>query len=379
LALVVAASLAAGYLLLNPPVQPIYTIRLSSDLDHGQLVTDPTCSFADIAPTLNWGSVPSGTKELVVTAVDDISPSPSATEWLVYDIPPDAHSVGQILPPGAMQGLTWRGDVGYRGPCNTQIAVHRYLYDVFALDSRMNFKAGLTRETVLAALEEHVIGKGHLGVIFTLASEGPSALRQLRAYSQDPELGWNTSGVGPGTYIVEAWARHIGSPNDPEVTATTSVALTTNEAHCGVGLIISPADPQPPGAVITVTAVPQGCAPATRFRFFVSQPKQPYQVTQESSVTTNYSWKSAQPGTYGVAVWAQQPGSTAPYDAAAYSTFAIGDSAAGALCTGATVEGEPQISAPGTLIHILMRPKGCSPSEVRYWYRSAEAIWKIGI
>ena len=67
---------------------------------------------------------------------------------------------------GVTQGRTSRGSVGYFGPRPpVGDPAHHYHFQVFALDIPLDILPGANRETVLAAMQGHVLAKG--GIIGT--------------------------------------------------------------------------------------------------------------------------------------------------------------------------------------------------------------------
>lgn len=70
------------------------------------------------------------------------------------------------------QGRTTRGSTGYYGPRPPVGDMpHRYHFQLFALDALLSINPGSDRETLLAAMQGHVLGKG--GVIGTYRQAAP--------------------------------------------------------------------------------------------------------------------------------------------------------------------------------------------------------------
>jgi Raf kinase inhibitor-like YbhB/YbcL family protein len=72
-----------------------------------------------------------------------------------------------VLPSGVMQGLNDFGRIGYGGPCPPAGKPHRYIFKIFALDAVLDIKPAASRNEVLKALENHIIGKAELTGIFS--------------------------------------------------------------------------------------------------------------------------------------------------------------------------------------------------------------------
>lgn len=126
----------------------------------------------NISPPLRWQAGPEGTKSYVVVMEDpDVAENPPFIHWLLYNIPGDVTHLEEGVPPlpqlalpeGALQGKNERGSLGYFGPRPPAgDPAHRYHFQIFALDKRLNVEFGLTRDQLIAAMEGHVLGTGFI-------------------------------------------------------------------------------------------------------------------------------------------------------------------------------------------------------------------------
>jgi len=128
--------------------------------------------YADgVSPRLDWKAIPDAKSYAVVTEDSDAHPVNPFVHWLAWNIPADRTSLPEGLqeqprltePEGVLQGRTSRGSVGYFGP-KPQVGdpPHHYHFQVFALDTKLDVPAGADRDTVLAAMQGHVVGAGEL-------------------------------------------------------------------------------------------------------------------------------------------------------------------------------------------------------------------------
>ncbi len=60
-----------------------------------------------------------------------------------------------------MEGKNSWGQLGWGGPCPPS-GEHRYVFKLYALDTRLNLKAGASKQDVLRAMEGHVLDQGAL-------------------------------------------------------------------------------------------------------------------------------------------------------------------------------------------------------------------------
>ena len=75
---------------------------------------------------------------------------------------PEATPKQDNLPDGSRQGRNGFDNVGYGGPCPPGNSTHRYVFDLYALDTRLNLPAGATKKDVVKAMEGHVLASGEL-------------------------------------------------------------------------------------------------------------------------------------------------------------------------------------------------------------------------
>jgi hypothetical protein len=134
---------------------------------------------ANVSPPLQWSNVPDGTQSLALIMIDlNYRPGRGVQpflHWMVWNIPasatslPEGVSAATPLENGAIQflGKARGGVVGYRSPCPPAGAVHHYVFQLFALDTKLDLPATASRDEVEAAMAKHVLGQGILVGLFT--------------------------------------------------------------------------------------------------------------------------------------------------------------------------------------------------------------------
>ena len=133
------------------------------------------CVDADISPALHWDlselSIPD--KGSIALIFDDPdAPGGTWVHWLIFNLPPETSNLPEMVMPreelenGARQGSNSWGTIGYRGPCPPS-GTHRYFFKIYALDTKLDLLPGATKEELLEAMEEHVIGEGKIMGFFT--------------------------------------------------------------------------------------------------------------------------------------------------------------------------------------------------------------------
>lgn len=101
----------------------------------------------------------------------DAKPITPFVHWLAWNVPAAVDSLPEGLqeqarltePAGLLQGLTSRGSVGYFGPRPpVGDPPHRYHFQIFALDTMLDVPPGSDRDTLIKAMQGHVIAKDEL-------------------------------------------------------------------------------------------------------------------------------------------------------------------------------------------------------------------------
>jgi len=127
-----------------------------------------SCQGSDISPALVWTDPPAATQSLVLIVDDPDAPAGTWVHWVLYDLPPGMRRLDEALRPtaevtgGGRQGANDFGKTGYGGPCPPPGKPHRYFFRLYALDSRLNLKAGATKTEVEEAMKGHVLAKAEV-------------------------------------------------------------------------------------------------------------------------------------------------------------------------------------------------------------------------
>jgi len=127
-----------------------------------------TCTDADVSPQLQWTSAPAGTQSLALIADDPDAPAGTWTHWVLFDLPaqtkslPENVSKQDELPGGGRQGRNDFRKLGYGGPCPPPGKPHRYFFKLYALDKKLELKAGASKQEVEQAMQGHVLAQAEL-------------------------------------------------------------------------------------------------------------------------------------------------------------------------------------------------------------------------
>lgn len=144
---------------------------MSSAYSEGSMIpTQYACADPNAAsPALQWSNPPMGTMSFAVIFHDtDAAPGKNTmdvTHWIFWNIGAGATSVPagvkvDASPDGIMQGKNVRNMNGYQPPCPPPGATpHHYIFELYALDAKLDLSAGSPRADLLKTMDGHVIGK----------------------------------------------------------------------------------------------------------------------------------------------------------------------------------------------------------------------------
>jgi Raf kinase inhibitor-like YbhB/YbcL family protein len=181
--MLLAAGLAfAGAALAQTPPPPIRAVGMtlsSPDFQDGGILPDQFTSKVNVAgqppkamsPALNWTGTPAGTQSFVLIMHDlDVDVGKGTGDnlhWLAFNIPGTATALPQnvpttaSLPDGTIQPRNGRA-YGFSGPGAPAPIYHHYVFEVWALDSKLGLTDTASRDEVLKAMDGHVLDKGML-------------------------------------------------------------------------------------------------------------------------------------------------------------------------------------------------------------------------
>ena len=146
------------------------TIGLSSTAfkERDKIPVKYTCDGQDISPALTWDEPPQLTEAFVLIVDDPDAPGGVFTHWVLFNIPVNIYHFGEGIPTqeqlenGALQGKNDFGRTGYGGPCPPSGSSHMYRFSIYALDKRLNLKAGASKKQVIDAMRGHILAQGQL-------------------------------------------------------------------------------------------------------------------------------------------------------------------------------------------------------------------------
>src|SRR5579862_5287560 len=116
-----------------------------------------TADGDDVSPRLSWSDPPAKTVSFALV-MEDLDAKPKRIHWLLWNIPartralPEAVPRDPVLPDGTCQGRNDFNKVGYSGPRLAQVTEHSYEFKLYALDSKLDLKAGSSHAELTAVM-----------------------------------------------------------------------------------------------------------------------------------------------------------------------------------------------------------------------------------
>jgi len=126
----------------------------------------------DISPPLSWSGTPAGTKSIAIICDDPDAPMGTWVHWVLFNLPPDTTKLEEGIPTkptlsnGAIQGINDFRKNGYGGPMPPPGKPHRYIFKVYALDTKLSLDSKAKKADLEAAMEGHILARGELVGIF---------------------------------------------------------------------------------------------------------------------------------------------------------------------------------------------------------------------
>ena len=153
------------------PPRPIMEITGPDFADGAAIPPKYTClapNGAAVSPLLRWSDASPETASFVVIFHDsELHPRKGIDDilhWMMWNIPADVHELSEAvpvapeLPNGARQGKAG-GKNGYMAPCAPVGKAHHYVFNVYALDQKVDLPPEATREELRKAMDGHVLGE----------------------------------------------------------------------------------------------------------------------------------------------------------------------------------------------------------------------------
>jgi Raf kinase inhibitor-like YbhB/YbcL family protein len=146
-------------------------LKIAAYSDGGTIPANLGCANGNMAtsPAMTWSGAPAATAAYAVILHDpDVAVNgDDVLHWAIYNIPgtatglPAAVPVKAMLDDGSMQINNIAQMPGFMGPCPPPPTVHHYVFEIYALNAKIDaVPAGTSRMDLIKAMGSKVIAKG---------------------------------------------------------------------------------------------------------------------------------------------------------------------------------------------------------------------------
>ncbi len=135
----------------------------SPDFAHeGEIPERFTCKGDDVSPSLRIDNAPLRAQEFALVVTDPDSPSSDFVHWVIHGIDSGQTLIPEgTVPTGAREGVNDFGKSGYGGPCPHE-GRHRYVFTLYALDTRLEHDEAMSADSLRDAIKGHVLSQAEL-------------------------------------------------------------------------------------------------------------------------------------------------------------------------------------------------------------------------
>ncbi|HYD44437.1 MAG TPA: YbhB/YbcL family Raf kinase inhibitor-like protein [Phenylobacterium sp.] len=146
-------------------------LRSAGQEEGGRLADVHSAYHDNISPPLEWDPVAEAQSYALIVEDPDAPRDKPFVHWMIWNIPGDARGLPQGIAPhpaltepvGAIQGRNDAGRHGWFGPRPpVGHGVHRYYFQLFALDQPLEMSPETPLVELLNALKGHTIVKGEM-------------------------------------------------------------------------------------------------------------------------------------------------------------------------------------------------------------------------
>jgi Raf kinase inhibitor-like YbhB/YbcL family protein len=171
---------AIAIMKVDPILHTQIVVTSPSQQPDGRLADRHSAYFDNISPPLAWTHAPDVQAWAVIVEDPDAPRAQPFVHWMIWNIRGEARSLPEGLsnsdylptPQGGIQGRNDMGGHGWFGPRPPAgHGVHRYYFQVFALDDFIEMGPDTKLRELLNALKGHTIAKGEMMATY----EAPSS------------------------------------------------------------------------------------------------------------------------------------------------------------------------------------------------------------
>lgn len=155
----------------------------SSAFEHeGSIPSVYSCDGDNVNPPLSISGAPESTVTFALIMDDPDIPEvvkkarliEKFDHWLLFNIPATETEIKMPYSGAGVYGANTKGDQEYTGPCpptEHEPTEHRYIFQLYALDTELELQAGISEEELRIAMKGHILDKAELIGLFDRANK----------------------------------------------------------------------------------------------------------------------------------------------------------------------------------------------------------------
>ena len=128
------------------------------------------CEGGNVAPMLTWTGAPAGTESFAITVYDPDAPTGSGWwHWFAFNIPADVTSLpgGADMPAGTVELTNDYGATGFGGACPPPGEVHRYMFTVHALGTKLEIDGSVSNALAGFMVNANSLASSTITAVYT--------------------------------------------------------------------------------------------------------------------------------------------------------------------------------------------------------------------
>jgi Raf kinase inhibitor-like YbhB/YbcL family protein len=139
-------------------------LKISSPVfeSNGPIPRRYSCDGKNVNPPLEVENVPAGARSLALILDDRDAPRKTFVHWILWNIDPKTKEIREnSVPKDAVEGTNDFKKQNYGGPCPPS-GNHRYVFKVFALDTRPDLPPSARKPDLEKAMTGHILAQGQM-------------------------------------------------------------------------------------------------------------------------------------------------------------------------------------------------------------------------
>lgn len=126
-----------------------------------------SCDGLNVNPPLKITEATDNAASFVLIVNDPDAVGGQWTHWLLWNIPPATKIIEEnSVPEEAIAGPNDFGEKKYSGPC-PPAGIHHYVFELYALDIKLNLPAEADKNAVMNAMTGHIIAQTELTGLYS--------------------------------------------------------------------------------------------------------------------------------------------------------------------------------------------------------------------